>query len=246
MMKWLIILVLILTTAYFGYTTWKAKQPASPTIATPTNVPPAQQPKKEWKPEDIAKDPTGYLVWSQQQIADQIKGREQRLAQLSARRKEFVDKQQAMVTRMDEVANFRKRLQTAYQRAEDEDRWPVRMAGTTYTREKALDLIQQTQAWLDDRKDLAGMYDSSLAKMDDTAAVLKNDIAQLNQLNEKIALDQERVRINQSMADIDKYRQTETQLASMSKALSQMSDEQAPVLPTAAKSSHVDIDSIVK
>jgi hypothetical protein len=244
-MKWLIILVLALTTAYFGYTTWKAKH-TSPTIATPKNVPPTQPPKKDWTPDDIAKDTQGYLVWSQQQIADQIKGREQRLAQLSSRRKDFVAKQQATVGKMADVENFRTRLQAAYQRSEDEDRWPVHMAGTTYTREKALELIQQTQTWLDDRKDLAGMYDSSLAKMDDTAAVLKNDIAQLNQLNDKIALDLERVRINQSMADIDKYRQTESQLASMSKALSQMSDEQAPVLPTASKSSHVDIDAIVK
>jgi hypothetical protein len=147
---------------------------------------------------------------------------------------------------MSDVENFRNRLQAAYQRAEDEDRWPVRMAGTTYDKQKVQQLLTDTQTWLDDRKDLAGMYDSSLAKMDDTAAVLKNDIAQLNQLNDKIALDLERVRINQSMADIDKYRQTESQLASMSKALSQMSDEQAPVLPTASKSSHVDIDAIVK
>ncbi|HSH95276.1 MAG TPA: hypothetical protein VK968_14075, partial [Roseimicrobium sp.] len=161
MPKWIIIFVLVLTTVYLGFTAWKSKQPSTPTIATPTNVPPVAPAKKEWKPEDIAKDPQGYLVWSQQQISDQIKGREQRLAQLSTRRQEFVNKQQAMVGKMKDVENFRKRLQTAYTKAEDEDRWPIRMAGTTYDRKTAQGLIDTTQAWLDDRKDLANMYDSS-------------------------------------------------------------------------------------
>jgi uncharacterized phage infection (PIP) family protein YhgE len=240
--KWLIIFVLILASGFLGYAAWKSKQPVQQSNAPVQTTPP----KKEWTPEEIAKDPQSYLVWSQQQVDDQIKGRQQRLSQLSSRRAEFVSRQQGLVQKMKDVENFHNRLKSALQRAEDEDRWPVRMAGTTYERARALELIEQTKAWVDDRRGLADAYNSSLAKMDDSAAVLKNDIRQLEQLKEKLALDLERVKINESMADLEKLRQTESQLASMSKSLSQMSDEQAPVLPVGAKSERVDIDAIVK
>ncbi len=69
----------------------------------------------------------------------------------------------------------------------------------------------------------------------------------LASLRDKLALDLERVKLNQGMAELDTLRKTETQLASMSAALSKMSDDQAaPVLSTAAKTSHVDIDSLLK
>jgi len=215
--------------------------------AGPVQVSP-QQPsqKKSWTPEEIAKDPPGYLVWSDQQIQAQIAEREKRLNSLNQTRKDVVAKQSALTTKMEEVVNFRKRLQTAYQRAEDEDRWPVRMAGRTFERAKANEILAQTDEWLKDRDPLADAYEASLKKMDDSATALQDDLKNLGRLREKLALDLERVKLNQGMAELDQLRKTETQLASMSQALSQMSEEQAPVLPTAAKTSRVDIDSLMK
>jgi uncharacterized phage infection (PIP) family protein YhgE len=243
-MKWVIILVLVLASGYFAYLAFKAKQ--SNVAQQREQQQPAPPTKKDWKHEDIAKDPQGYLVWSQQQVAEQIKGREQRLAQLSDRRSQFVGKQSALFTKMKEVENFHNRLKAALQRAEDEDRWPVRMAGTVYERAKAQELIQLTRTWVDERQGLADAYNASLKKMDDSANVLRSDITQLAQLNDKLALDLERLKIDQSMADLNKLRQAENQLASMSKTLSQISDEEAPVLPASAKTNHVDINAIVK
>lgn len=220
-------------------------------VQTTTHKPgiaaPAQPgPTKQWTPEEIAKNPQSYLVWSDQQVQSQIAERERRLNALNATRQDVVTRQQTLADKMQEVVNFRSRLQTAYNRAEDEDRWPVRMAGRTFERAKAIDILSQTQSWLDDRKPLADAYVSSLKKMDDSANAYQDDMRNLGQLREKLALDLERVKLNQGMAELDQLRKTETQLASMSAALSKMSEDQAPVLTVAGKTSRVDIDSLMK
>jgi len=248
MKRFLIILILAGGVA-IGYRAYQQKKhgttasPATPGVQTPAA---GGSPDKKWTPEQIAKDPVAYMQWSDGQIQAQITERERRLNTLADTRKDLVARRQQLTDKMSEVANFRTRLQSAYQRSEDEDRWPVRMAGRTFERAKVNDIMTQTQAWLDDRKPLADAYDSSLKKMDDSAATLQDDIRNLGQLREKLALDIERVKLNQGMAELDQLRKTDAQLASMSQALSKMSEDQAPVLPTGTKSSRVDIDSILK
>jgi uncharacterized phage infection (PIP) family protein YhgE len=220
---------------------------SSPTTTSDKPTPPLKVPdKKDWTPEDISRDPVGYLAWSDAQVQTQIEVRQSRLEKLSARRAELASKQGELVSKIDEVKNFRNRLETAFERAADEDRWPVRMAGRTFERSKARDILAETAVWLEDRAPLADAYKVSLAKMDQSSQALRNDIRSLGQLREKIALDIERVKLNEGNAELDQLRKTETQLASMSRALSQMSDEQAPTLSETSKSAHVDIDSILK
>ncbi len=245
-MKRILIIFILAGGAALGYKAFHDHQSAQANKTAPPVTTPKVSPDKKWSPEEIAKDPAGYLVWSESQIQLQIAERERRLNTLSSTRSNVVGRQQQLVDKMNEVVNFRNRLQTAYQRAEDEDRWPVRMAGKTFERAKVNEILAQTQSWLDDRQPLASAYETSLKKMDDSASALQDDLRNLAQLREKLALDLERVKLNQGMAELDQLRKTETQLASMSAALSKMSEDQAPTLPTASKSSKVDIDSILK
>jgi hypothetical protein len=163
-------LLLILVLAVGGGLAFRAYQVQHvATVAKPAAPAPAPA-SKQWTPEEIAKDPAAYLVWSDQQVQAQIAEREKRLNTLAASRQDIVNRQQALTSKIDEVNNFRTRLTQAYQRSEDEDRWPVRMAGRTFERAKVQDLLSQTQAWLDDRAPLADAYDSSIKKIDDSAA----------------------------------------------------------------------------
>jgi len=246
-MKRILIIFILAGGAALGYKAFHDRQTSQARqIAPPVAPKQTPSPDKKWSPEEIAKDPAGYLVWSDQQIQAQIAERERRLNTIATARKDVVGRQQQLVDKMNEVVNFRNRLQTAYQHAEDEDRWPVRMAGRTFERAKVNEILTQTQSWLDDRKPLADAYDTSLKKMDDSAATLQDDLRNLGQLREKLALDLERVKLNQGMAELDQLRKTETQLASMSAALSKMSEDQTPALPSPARTSKVDIDSILK
>lgn len=239
----ILLLLAIASTTFLALVVLRSNQGKSATKVVPSAKP---QEKKQWTPEEISQDPAGYLAWSDVQVQTQIQVRESRLEKLSARRNELASKQGELVGKIDEVKNFRDRLGTAFERASDEDRWPVRMAGRTFERSKARDILAETAVWLEDRAPLAEAYKTSLTKMDQSSQALRNDIRSLRQLREKIALDIERVKLNQGNAELDQLRKTETQLASMSKTLSQMSDEQAPTLSESSKSAHVDIDAILK
>lgn len=244
-MKRILIIFILAGGAALGYKAFHDRQ-AAPANKPVAPVAPTPSADKKWTPEEISKDPVGYLDWSDKQIKAQIAERERRLNTLGVARKDVVGRQQHLVDKMNEVVNFRSRLQTAYQRAEDEDRWPVRMAGRTFERAKVNEILAQTQSWLDDRQPLADAYSTSLKKMDDSASTLQDDLRNLGQLREKLALDLERVKLNQGMAELDQLRKTETQLASMSAALSKMSEDQALALPSSTRTSKVDIDSILK
>ncbi len=242
MNRWIFILILAVGGVLaFRYVQLKHATPTAQVPATPTPAP-----KKQWTPDDIAKDPQGYLVWSDQQVQAQIAEHQKKLDALAARRQDVVTRQQALNDDIASVQNIHDRLQTAYDRANDEDRWPVRMAGRTFERAKAQAILAQTQSWVSDRQPLSDEYAQALKKMDDSAGVLKDDIASLGQLREKLALDLEKVRLNQGMEELDQLRKNETQLASMSQSLSKMSDDQVATLPRADQTTRVDIDSLLK
>jgi hypothetical protein len=243
----IIILVLLIGTTTFLGVVLLLNAPGTAQNATTSDHPkPPTNPKKDWSAEEIAADPEGYLVHSSQQVQEQIAARENRLEIISSRRAELSKKRDDLMTKMDEVANFRKRLEAAYNRAADEDRWPVRMAGRTFDRDRVQAILAETQQWLDDRKPLADAYKTSFGKMDESQAALRSDIRSLNQLRERMVLDIERVKLNQGNAELDQLRKNESQLASMSQTLTQMSDEQTPQLSNTTKTANVDIDALLK
>jgi hypothetical protein len=242
-----ILLVLLIGTTTFLGVVLLLNSSETPQNATTHEAPkPPANLKKDWSAEEIAADPEGYLVYSSQQVQEQIAAREKRLEMISSRRGELSTRRDELMTKMDEVANFRKRLEAAYRRAADEDRWPVRMAGRTFDRDRVQAILNETQQWLDDRTPLADAYATSFKKMDESAQALRNDIRSLNQLRERVVLDIERVKLNQGNAELDQLRKNESQLASMSQTLTQMSDEQTPQLSNTSKTANVDIDAILK
>jgi hypothetical protein len=238
----ILLFILIGTATFLG---WKVLKSSVPSGAI-SGDPKTSFSEVEWSPERIASDPEGYLVYSSQQVQQQIKAREKRLEQLSQRRAELSRKRDELLGKMSEVANFRRRLDSAYQRALDEDRWPVRLAGRTFDRERVKVILSETQQWLNDREPLAEAYNAAFRKMDETQQALRNDIRILNQLGERIALDIERVKINQGNAELDQLRKNESELASLSRTLAQMSEEQVSVPSDAQPTAQIDIDALLK
>ena len=178
-----------------------------------------------WPPERIASDPDGYLQYADRRISEQVAGREKRLAELSARRAEIEKKSADLIQRVADAKNIQERLSTAIQRAEDEDRWPLKFAGKTFSREKATSVLAAVTAYQKDREPLAAAYSEALRKIAATERALRNDLAGLGQMREKLALDLERVRLNKGMAELADLRQTEAKLANFSAALAGLTDD---------------------
>ena len=179
---------------------------------------------KEWSEDEMAKDPEGYLRWADEQIQGQIRQRDELLKKLDERRKEIKTRQVEVGAELKEFQNFRERLATAVRRAEDEDRWPVQVGSNKFDRAKAKSLLEDLGRQIEQRTPLANDYDAAIAKMDARSTSLRGDVAALAQLREKIALDLERVKLNQGVAELEKLSRTADEIAHYSKILGQIGD----------------------
>ncbi|MFI5378416.1 MAG: hypothetical protein ACHRHE_03845 [Tepidisphaerales bacterium] len=211
-----------------------------------TQQPPAK--RTEWSAADISKDPQGYLQWSDQQVAAQIAANERKLQAIQNSRTQFSDKRNTLLENINDVANINKRLSEAVQRAEDEDRWPVRMGDRSFSREKAQTILQQTKQYVEERQPMSTKYDQFLQKLDDTAASVRAENVRLAELRDKIALDIEAVKLNQGMAEVEKLRSAESQLRQMSSAVAAISSENDPlqIAPPKEPPGRVNIDDMLK
>jgi chromosome segregation ATPase len=210
--------------------------------AAPPGPPPAGD--EAWTPERIAADPDGYLQYAYARIRQQVAGREQRLAQLEQRRGEIDAKSADLLQRVADAQNIHARLATAIQRAEDEDRWPLKFAGHTFSREKATAVLAATAAYQKERAPLAAAYREALDKLAATQRALRADLAGLGQMREKLALDLERVRLNRGMAELAELRQTEAKLANFSATLAGLTDD--PLTAPASNVPDVDVNDLLK
>jgi phage shock protein A len=211
---------------------------------TPRHAPPP----KNWTSEEIAKDPEGYLLAQDQQVEKQIQERNQRLQQLSSRRNQVQEKQGRLAENLKDIQNVHDRLEAACRRADDEDRWPARMGGRTFDRDKAKAILQSCQQYTQDRQPLAQDYDRTLEKLAQLESQMRKQIQDLSRLRERIAIDVERIRLNQGIAELGNLRQTETELASFSKMLGTMDENVLDTDAIARKEEppRVDVEALLK
>ncbi len=208
----------------------------------PDTVPPPQA--EAWTPGRIAADPDGYLQFADAGIRQQVALREQRLADLDARRAAIEQKSAGLLKQVEDAGNIATRLATAIRRAEDEERWPLKFAGRSFSRDKANSVLSATTAYAAERKPLAAAYADALQRIEAAQRTLRNDLAGLAQMREKIALDLERVRLNAGMAELAELRQTEAKLASFSATLAGMTDD--PLADPTATVPDLDVNELLK
>ncbi len=213
-----------------------------------TKTPRPISPPKNWTSEEIAKDPEGYLLAQDQQVERQIQERNERLQRLSGRRTQIQEKQGRLAENLKDIQNVHDRLEAACRRADDEDRWPARMGGRTFNREKTKAILESCRQYTQDRQPLAQDYDRTLEKLAQLESQMRKQIQDLTRLRERIAIDVERIRLNQGIAELGDLRQAETELASFSKMLGTMDEN---VLDTAAiagkeEPPRVDVEALLK
>ncbi len=214
-----------------------------PSDPAPSPAPPATA-EADWTPERIAANPDGYLLYADNRIREQVAGRERRLAELDQRRAEIDRKSSDLLTKVADARNINSRLATAIQRAEDEDRWPLKFGGQSFSREKATSVLAATAAYQKDREPLAAAYRDALQKIDGAQRALRADLAGLAQMREKLALDLEKVRLNQGLAELAELRQTEAKLANFSATLAGLTDD--PLAGAPANVPDVDVNDLLK
>jgi hypothetical protein len=184
-------------------------------------------PARTWTSQEIAADPEGYLAWADNQVAVQIKARQEFLAKLSERQVQVRNRQKSAGADLTELENFLTRLTTAVKRAEDEDRWPVQVGAKKYERARAQELMATLPKQIELRKPLANDYEAALKAMDTKAAKVEGEIADLGRLREKLALDLERVRLKLGVGELEKLNTSAAEIEHFAKILGQIHEEAA-------------------
>ena len=179
-------------------------------------------PDKVWAADEVAKDPDGYMSWADAKVGLQLEDRRLRLRSIGDKLAQIESRQKAMSDNIKETENIRNRLTTALRRAEDEDRWPLQMAGRKYERAEAMAILDQTKKYLDDRKPLAAAYETAVGRLQGMINALNKEVGDLNRLREKMALDLEAVRLTQSIDDLNKLRKSEQEITGYASAVGAM------------------------
>jgi hypothetical protein len=180
---------------------------------------------KVWTSDEVAKDPTGYMKWADAKVAKQVEDRRQRIRVLNEKLQSVNAKQKSMQQNLSDAANIRSRLETAIRRADDEERYPIQMAGRKFTKAEAQAMIAQTLKYEEDRRSLSTAYDQAVNRLKGMLVVLNGEIGELNRLREKMELDLEAVKLTQSLEDLEKLRRTEADISGYAKALGTMADD---------------------
>ncbi len=186
-----------------------------------------------WTPERITQNPGGYLTFADAEIVRQIAEREARIGKIEASCAGIGERAEKLRQGIRDAANIEKRLRTAVERADEDQAWPVTFAGRKFEREKAVALLDASQRFVQNRTPLANEYEQALTKIDATAQSLRSDILELGRLREKLALDMERVRLNQGIAEVAELRKSVDALSGFATSLADTTDN--PLEDLAAK-----------
>lgn len=206
-------------------------QPPAPRPAAAK--PPPAEAAQAWTPERITRDPSGYLAFADGEVVRQITERESRIGKIEASRRTVGEKADRLRQDIRDAANIQKRLQAAIARADEDEAWPIAFAGRKLERAKAASIAAASQRFVQSRTPLAQEYDVALAKIDALEQSLKSDISELGRLREKLALDMERVRLNQGIAEVAELRQSVDALTGFASSLAETTDN--PLEDLAAK-----------
>lgn len=185
-----------------------------------------------WTPERISKDPTGYLAFADKEVVRQIQEREKRIAQIALSRTSVTERADKLRQDIRDASNIEKRLQAAATRADEDETWPITFATRKLDRERALAIIDASKRFIQSRSPLANDYEQALAKIDNAEKGLRSDIAELNQLREKMALDLERVRLNQGIAEVAELRTSVEAISGFARSLADTTDNPLEDLAT--------------
>jgi len=219
------------------------KKPAPP----PTVKPPAD---KQWTPEEMAKDPEGYLRWAAGKIEGQITQCEARQKSLQGRMAQVVARQTELDEKIKNAQNIHDRMEQAIRKSDDEDgRLPINVMGRSFSRDEAQQVVTASLRWIEERRPLEQDYVDAVGEFQSADRDLGNQIATMRRTRERLDLEIEKVRLNQGVAEMEGLKKTEAEIGSFAKALTK--PDETVDLSSLAKHEEkgtgtVDIESLLK
>lgn len=188
-------------------------------VPRPAQAPEPAPQKDQWPPERIAKDPEGYCAFAGEQLDSQLRSLGDRRGELVAKRESLKSQKGSFDDNIAEITNLFGRAKKAYGKAEDEDRWPAKFAGQSFSKEKLKSLLMTTTRYIDARKPLAQQYGSTLQKIEDQLRRIDTQVERMRQQQEKLSLDLERIKISKQGDALGDLNQTAFDIAAITENL---------------------------
>ena len=173
----------------------------------------------EWTSEEIMKNPDGYLKKTQYYISSEIRQRQQKSEQLLQKLKSIQEKADRYTNNLSEVENIRKRFVSAIKSAHDEDRWPIKIAGKSFDQMKANKVVNDMTTYIKNNSSIAADYIKLVGSINRSISELKNDIEYLNRMNEKMALDIEKIHLGKGTDNFKDVRSRMSEMSNLSESL---------------------------
>ncbi len=153
-------------------------------IGTSSVKPNAAQVADEWSDSRINTDPSGYGTWVSARLDARIGEVRQLLDQAttasrSAKHAEWSD-------RYAEAQRVYERMQAAYQRAQDERRWPVKLAGGNFDEHQAIVIVDRTKKYLDRNQAAFTRLRQSELQLEDARQTLERELETLTNLRAQV------------------------------------------------------------
>jgi DNA repair exonuclease SbcCD ATPase subunit len=156
----------------------------------------------EWTPENIQKDPVGYLTWA----LEQCEKSEQKLAasKLSLKsKKNQIDR--SLTANQAELSDYSKLLQEAkavYKEAKAENKWPASLRGRSFEEAALKGKIVEAHDKVKNLEGLVQTYSQSQAVIDRRLTEIEQKVTEVNKLRNKLSTDLEVAKVKQSVEGI--------------------------------------------
>jgi hypothetical protein len=213
----------------------------------PTKATPPVDTAQAWTPEQISKDPAGYLKFADAEIVRQRSEREARIEKIEASSKMIAERSEKLRQDIRDASNIQKRLQAAVLRADEDEAWPITFAGRKLDRAKAVAIADASQRFVTSRASLSSDYEQALLKIDAMEQSMRSDLVELSRLREKLALDMERVRLNQGISEVAELRKSVDALSGFATSLADTTDNPLDDLAAKARplSAEAELESLL-
>jgi len=188
----------------------------------------------EWTPERISKDPEGYCKHAEGLLASQLRTAEEKKAAAIEKLKDVTAQRDDFEANMEDVSNLLKRSRKAYEKANDEARWPAKFSGRAYSESELKKLIVSSDRYVEARRPLKKQYVATLSKLEKQVDVVDQYIEKLRDQQDRLSLDIDRIALAREGEALTELNQTAFDIAAITENLANEDSER------------VDLDELMK
>ena len=214
-----------------------------------TRVKEAARQATEWTPENITKDPVGYLTWALDECKRVEGDLKASTLALNTRRNQAERELAKKQAERDAYSKLVGEAKALYRKAKADDRWPAALRGATLTEAELKARIVEAHSKVKSLDDLIAAYKQSQKAMERQLVQISEKLTEAQKLKGKLSSEIEVAKVKQSAEGIGAITDQLEAMADTSKALvsssGQTSSLEDMVAPTGQPRIDAEFDRIM-